>query len=146
MNIGGGRFILSVLISAALSVGCSFVLSIGSFSMVGDIGAYRFFVMNMFESAFLCGGDLVSGDLIRLLESTDCQISSLSVKSSGDLWLVCDILVLTRINGDIGLLICFVAAVLVLGVGVITRTDKVSGVGWPWAGNDRYRSAVRIIW
>jgi len=143
MNIGGGRFILSVLFLAVLSVGCSFVLSIGSFSVVGDIGAYRFFVMNMFESTFLCGGDLVSGDLIRLFESTVCQISSLSEKSSGDLLLFCGILVLTRINGDKGgLLISFVAAVLVLDDELITKTDKVRGIGRPWAGNDRGRSTV----
>lgn len=111
MNIGGGRFILSVLITAALSVGCTFVLSIISFSVVGDIGAYRFFVMNMFESAFLWGGDLISGDLSRFFGSIVCQISLLSEKSSGDLLLVCGILVLTRINGDKGgLLICFLAA------------------------------------
>jgi len=143
MNIGGGRFILSVLITAALSVGCAFVLSIGSFSVVGDIGAYRFFVMNMFEFAFLCGGDLISGDLSRFFGSIVCQISLLSEKSSGDLLLVCGILVLTRINGDKGgLLICFVAADLELDDELITKTDKVRGVGWPWAGNDRERSAV----
>lgn len=143
MNIGEGRFILSAFVSAVLSVGCSFVLSIGSVSVVGDIGAYRFFVMNMFESTFLCGGDLVIGDLIRLFESTVCQISSLSEKSTSGLSLVCGILVLTRINGDIGgLLICFVAAELVLDDELITKTDKVRGVGWPWAGNDRERSAV----
>lgn len=39
MNIGGGRFILSVLISGALLADCSFVLFIGSFLVVGDIGA-----------------------------------------------------------------------------------------------------------
>jgi len=139
MNIEGGRFILS----AVLSVGCSLVLSIGSFSVVGEIGAYRFFVMNMFESTFLCGEDLVIGDLIRLFESTVCQISSLSDKSTSGLSLVSGILVLTRINGDIGgLLICFEAAVLVMDDELITKTDKVRGVGWPWAGNDRERSAV----
>lgn len=143
MNIGGGGFILPALVSAVLSVGCSIVLSIGSFSVVGDIGAYRFFVMNMFETTFLCGGDLVIGDLICLFESTVHQISSLSEQSSRGLLLVCGILVLTRINGDKGgLLICFVAAVLDLDDELITKTDKVRGVGWPWAGNDRDRSAV----
>jgi len=143
MNIGGGRFILSALVSVVLSVGCSLVLSIGSFSAVGEIGAYRFFVMNMFESTFLCGGNLVIGDLIRLFEPTVCQISSLSDKSTSGLSLVCGILVLTRINGDIGgLLICFEAVVLILDDELITKTDKVRGVGWPWAGNDRERSAV----
>jgi hypothetical protein len=76
--------------------------------------------MNMFESDFLGGGDFVSGDLIRLFESTVCtvcHIFSLSELSSGDLLLDCDILVLTRINGDIGLLIGFVAVLLVLDVG-----------------------------
>lgn len=83
----------------------------------------------MFESTFLCGGDLVSGDLIRLFKSTVCQISSLSERSASDLLLVCGILVLTRINGDIsGLLICFVTAVLVLDDEVITKTDKVRGI------------------
>jgi len=36
MNIGGGRFILLALVSAVLSVGCSYVLSIGSISVEGD--------------------------------------------------------------------------------------------------------------
>jgi len=77
------------------------------------------------------------------VESTVCQISSLSEKSTSGLSLVCGILVLTRINGDIGgLLICFVAAVLVFDNELIMKTDKVRGVGWPWAGNDRERSAV----
>jgi len=143
MNIGGGGFIFPALVSVVLSVGCSIVLSIGSFSVVGDIGEYRFFVMNMFEITFLCGGDLVIGDLIRLFESTVCQISSLSEQSSRGLLLVCGILVLTRINGDkCGLLICFVAAVLDLDDELIAITDKVRSVGWPWAGNDRERSAV----
>jgi len=86
------------------------------------------FEMNMFKSNFLGEGDFVSGDLIRLFESTVCQIFSLSEKSSGDLLLDCDILVLTRIDGDIGLLIGFVAVLLVLNVGFIMKADKVSGV------------------
>lgn len=84
---------------------------------------------------------MVSGDLIRLFESIVCQISSLSEKSSGDLLLVGGILVLTRINGERGgLLICFVAAVLVLDDELITKTDKVRGVGWSWDGNGRERT------
>jgi hypothetical protein len=91
----------------------------------------------------LCGGDLVIGDLIRLFESTVRQITSLSEQSSRGLLLVCGILVLTRINGDKGdFLICFVAAVLDLDDELITKTDKVRGIGWPWFGNDRERSAV----
>jgi len=97
----------------------------------------------MFESTLLCERDLVVGDLTRLYETTVCKISSLSEKSTCGLSLVCGILVLTRINGDIGgLLICFVAVVLVLDDELITKTGKVRGVGWPWAANDRERSAV----
>jgi len=94
--------------------------------------------MNMFESNFLGGGDFVSGDLIRLFESTVCQIFLLSEKSSGDLLLDCDILILTRINSDIGLLIGFVAVLLVLDVRFITKANKVSyvgGLGWITTAN-----------
>jgi hypothetical protein len=87
--------------------------------------------MNIFDSSFFEGGEFLSGDLILLFVSTVCHISSLSEKSSGDLLLDCEILDfdLTRINGDIGVLVCFGAALLVLDNGFIMKTDKVSGVG-----------------
>lgn len=77
---------------------------------------------------YLDGGEFECGDLIHLFGSTVCQISSVSDRTFGDLLLVCGILVLTRINGDIGLLLCFEVELFNL-VEFITKTDKQSGVG-----------------
>lgn len=87
--------------------------------------------MKLFVSIFLVGGEFEVGDLIRLFDSTVCQISSVSERISGELLFACGIFVLTRINGEIGLLLSFEVELfnLVEFIAITDKKSSVSGLG-----------------